>query len=99
MLEETLQIYSKYNMFISTLSDDDYINFRNNEDEIDLNEFFSYLSYIDIMRFKIIRPLRNYRNTRSRIFKKFENKKYEIAIRPYFCNDIKNLILSFYEFY
>ena len=80
MLEETLQIYSKYNMFISTLSDDDYINFRNNEDEIDLNEFFSYLSYIDIMHFKIIRPLRNYRNQRSRILKKFENKKYEITI-------------------
>ena len=74
MLEETLQIYSKYNMFISTLSDDDYINFRNNEDEIDLNEFFSYLSYIDIMRFKIIRPLRNYRNTRSRILKNLKIK-------------------------
>ena len=70
MKPETLEIYSKYNMFISTLSDDDYINFRNNEDEIDLNEFFSYLSYIDIMHFKIIRPLRNYRNTRSRILKK-----------------------------
>ena len=95
MLEETLQIYSKYNMFISTLSDDDYINFRNNKHEIDINEFFSYLSYIDIMRFKIIRPLRNYRNTRSRILKKFENKKYEITIRSYFCYDIKNLILTF----
>ena len=71
MLEETLQIYSKYNMFISTLLDDDYINFRNNENEIDLNEFFSYLSYIDIMHFKIIIPLRNYRNTRARILKKF----------------------------
>ena len=58
MLEETLQIYSKYNMFISTLSDDDYINFRNN----------------DIMHFKIIRPLRNYRNTRARILKKFNKK-------------------------
>ena len=95
MLEETLQIYSKYNMFISTLSDDDYINFRNNEDEIDLNEFFSYLSYIDIMQFKIIKPWRNYRNTRTRIIKKFEKKKYEVAIRPYFCHDIKNLILTF----
>ena len=45
MKPETLQLYSKYNMFISILSDVDYINFRNNEDEIDLNEFFSYLSY------------------------------------------------------
>ena len=74
MKPETLEIYSKYNMFISTLSDDDYINFRNNEDEIDLNEFFSYLSYIDIMHFKIIRPLGNYRNTRARILKKFNKK-------------------------
>ena len=89
MLEETLQIYSKYNMFISTLSDDDYINFRNNEDEIDLNEFFSYLSYIDIMRFKIIRPLRNYRNTRSRILKKFENKNMRSQLDHIFVTILK----------
>ena len=89
MLEETLQIYSKYNMFISTLSDDDYINFRNNEDEIDLNEFFSYLSYIDIMRFKIIRPLRNYRNTRSRILKNLKIKNMRSQLDHIFVTILK----------
>ena len=51
--------------------------------------------YIYHMQFKIKQPWRNYRSTRARLLKKFEKKKYEVAIRPYFCHDIKNLILTF----
>ena len=32
---------------------------------------------------------------RSELIKKFEYNKIEILIRPYFCTDIKNLIISF----
>ena len=38
---------------------------------------------------------KSYQNTREELIKEFQNKSYEISLQPYFCNDIKNHILSF----
>ena len=94
MLEETLQIHNKYMYFSFSIAHNGYDLFRNNKNDIDI-ETFDNLNYIYYMQFKIKQPWRNYRSTRSTILKKIEKKKYEVAIRPYFCHDIKNLILRF----
>ena len=82
-------IYEKYIYFYTLIKENKNILFNDNE-----------VMYIDTC--KLIRSSINdmhllYRSleTRRKILQEFENKTYEICIRPYFCYDIKNLILEF----
>ena len=89
MLAETLELHNKYKYFRFLLAHNGYDLFRNNKNDIDIETFFDNLNYIYYMQFKINQPWRNCRSARARLLKKFEKKKYEFAIRRYFCYDIK----------
>ena len=95
MKPETIEIYRKYNSFVWLLSDDGYNLFRNDKNILDHEAFFEIVQYINYMHYLIKGHWKNYKKRRSELIKKFECKKTEIIITPYFCNDIKNLILSF----
>ena len=95
MTPETLEIYKKYNSFVWLLSDDGYNLFRNDKNELDHEAFFEMVQYINWMNYLIKGHWNNYKKRRSELIKKFEYNKMEILLRPHFCTDIKNLILSF----
>ena len=95
MKPETLEIYSKYNSFSWILSNDGYTLFRDDKNILDHEAFFEMVQYINYMHYLIKGHWKNYKKRRSELIKKFEYKKTEIIITPYFCTDIKNLILTF----
>ena len=53
------------------------------------------VQYINYMHYLIKGHWKTYKKRRSELIKKIEYNKIEILIRPYFCTDIKNLILTF----
>ena len=95
MKPEALEIYKKYNSFVWLLSDDSYNLFRNDKNELDHEAFFEMVQYINYMHYLIKGHWKNYKKRRSELIKKFEYNKMEILLRPHFCTDIKNLILTF----
>ena len=95
MKPETIDLYAKYRYFLFVLSNERLQLFYKCEQELDYEAFFEIYNY-GIWKHWQVRPIwKNYKKRRAQIIKKFENGKYEILIRPYFCTDIKNLILSF----
>ena len=95
MKHETSIIYSKYSYFLTLLFDQrDYL-FNKSNDELDLERFSESCNYIIKLHWEIKPLWKKYNQNRFQIIKKFEYGKYEISIRPYFCRDIKNVILSF----
>jgi len=95
MKPETVEIYAKYRYFLFLLSNERLHLFYKNEHELDYEAFFDLYNY-GVWKHWDIKPLwKNYKKRRAQIIKKFEYEKHEILIRPYFCTDIKNLILSF----
>ena len=95
MKPETLSLYNKYRVFLHVLSDERLQLFQKSENSLDYEAFFEYYNDVINWHWKIKPVYKNYKNRRSQIIKKFEYKKYEILLRPIFCTDIKNLILSF----
>ena len=95
MKPETLEIYKKYNSFVWLLSDDGYNLFRNDKNILDHEAFFEIVQNINWMHYLIKGHWKNYKKRRSELINKFEYGKYEMLLRSLFCNDIKNLILSF----
>ena len=95
MKPETIEIYRKYNSFVWLLSDDSYNLFRDDKNILDHEAFFEIVQYINYMHYLIKGHWKNYKKRRSELIKKFEYNKMEILLRRHFCNDIKNLILSF----
>ena len=95
MKPETIEIYRKYNSFVWLLSDDSYNLFRDDKNILDHEAFFEIVQYINYMHYLIKGHWKNYKKRRSELIKKFEYNKMEILLRPHFCTDIKNLILTF----
>ena len=95
MKTETLEVYQKYRDFLFTLSDQRNELFLRSENDLDYERFFDTFNWVISYHWKIKPLYRNFKKRRSQIIKKFEYEKYEISIRPYFCTDIKNVILSF----
>ena len=71
------------------------IFFRNDKNILDHEAFFEIVQYINWMHYHIKGHWKNYKKRRSELIKKFEYNKMEILLRRHFCNDIKNLILTF----
>jgi len=95
MKPETSNIYSKYIYFLHVMSDERNSLFYKSESELDYEKFFDVYNNGIYLHWQIKPAWRNFNKNRSQIIKKFEYGKYEITMRPYFCRDIKNLILSF----
>ena len=95
MKHETINLYSKYSYFLLLLSDQRNELFLRSENDLDFDKFFEAYNWVISYHWKIKPLYRNFKKRRSQIIKKFEYEKYEISIRPYFCTDIKNVILSF----
>ena len=95
MLSETLTLYNKYQYNLFIYSNERLFLFIKNREELDHENFEKY--YFDVLSFHnaIKRHWKYYKSRRSQIIKKFEYEKIEILIRPYFCSDIKFLILSY----
>ena len=95
MKHETSIIYSKYSYFLILLFDQrDYL-FNKFDDELSFEIFFEKRNYVINLHREIKTQWKKYNQNRFQIMKKFEYGKYEIILRPYFCRDIKNVILSF----
>jgi hypothetical protein len=95
MLPETLSIYQKYSYFLHILSDERFLLFRKNRNEIDCDSFFDYYNFV-IYKHIQLKPLyRNFRANRAQIMKKFNHGKYYILLRSRFCSDLCFYIITF----
>ena len=98
MLPDTIELYYKYKIFNSILRDNLQILFVKKENnEIDFDLFFNYYNHIISKYRTIVSDLNCYRKNRSRIQKKFNHGKFYILLRPHFCHDFTNLIISFIQ--
>ena len=95
MKPETEILYYKYRYFLFVIPDQRNILFHKFNAEIDYEKFFDIWNYGEYLHWQIKPTWRKYNKNRCQIIKKFEYGKYKISIRPYFCRDIKNVILGF----
>ena len=95
MKSDTLILYNKYlyNLFI--YSNERVFLFVKNKDELDHELFFEYYDNVINKHFHLKHHWKYFKKRRSEIIKKFEIGKVDILISPYFCTDIKTLILTF----
>ena len=94
MKPETEMLYYKYRYFLFLISNERNDLFYKSEIELDYEKFFDLHNYGMYLHWQIKPAWRKYNKNRDQIIKKFEYGKYEIAIRPYFCTYIKNVIFS-----
>ena len=95
MKPDTIELYVKYKYFMHLLDNNRHELFYINEDSLDYQKFFENYNMIISYHWLIKPPWRNFKKRRSEIIKHFEYGKYDIIITKYFCNDVKNLILTF----
>ena len=95
MKPETEMLYYKYRYFLFLISKERNDLFYKSESELDYDNFFEAYDYGISLHIEIRPFWRLYNKNRYQIIKKFEYGKYKIAIRPYFCTDIKNVIFYF----
>ena len=95
MKSDTLELYKKYRTFLFIISNERFNLYNLDKNSIDYDRFFYTYNYVISMHWDIKRPRKNYKSRRSEIIKKFEYGKYEISLRPHFCQDIRKLILTF----
>ena len=95
MLPETVDLYSKYIYFLHLLSNERLMLFKKSENELDYESFFDQYNFV-IYKHTQLKPMYgNFKNTRGKIFKKFNSGKLHILLRPYFCYDLRCIIISF----
>ena len=95
MKSETKILYNKYSYFLFVLSNDKNYFFTKDNTTLDFDDFFEYFNDVVNWHCKIKPLYRNFHKRRSQIIKNFEHTKYLIMLRPKFCYDVRNLIVTF----
>ena len=95
MTPETLEIYQKYRYFLFVLDNGRHPLFYLDGETLDYEKFFESYNHVIYMHWKIKPVWKNYKRRRTEIINKFQYNRMEILLRPHFCTDIKNVILTF----
>ena len=95
MLQDTLEVYQKYRVYLSILDNGRHPLFYIDENTLNYEAFFDAYQWGVYLHHEIKPVWRKYKTRRNQIIKKFERGKYMILLRSYFCYDLVNLIIEF----
>ena len=95
MKSETLELYKKYRYYLFILDHGRHPLFFIDDHTLDYEKFFEHYNYVVSMHWRIKPIWKEYNKRHNMIIKRFEYGKYDILLRPHFCADIRNIILSF----
>ena len=95
MKPETLSLYNKHCYYLFLLSNERLFLFNRSNNQLNCDKFFYHYDDVIDKHLQLKKQWAYYKKRRAEIIKKFEYEKIEILIRPYFCSDIKHLILMF----